>query len=263
MALYVGGTKINRVVANGTEMHKLYCNGTKVWGYDIEYVGSASIGYSSTGTKTISLAGIDIQPDDFMVCTISNGYHTSSPAPNVPTGFTSLFARSGGSNSTSAIIRVAYKVATGDETLVSFSANISTSGGGAVVHIFRYVDTTNPFDVESTSFSGNTYTNNVNPIAITPVTEGSVILVAGVCYAQQGGSWTTTDLLNFKQGSGYYSAYGGGDDNPLTYYYGSAAGMGYLKWNGNGTYDPQSWTFSGYTGGANYMCLTMALRPKY
>lgn len=261
MALYVSGTKINKVVANGTEIHKLYCNGTKVWGYDIEYVGSASIGYSSTGTKTISLAGIDIQPNDFMVCTISNGYHTSSPAPNVPTGFTSLFARSGGSSSANAIIRVAYKVATGDETSVSFSANISTSGGGAVVHIFRYVDTTNPFDVESTSFSGNTYTNNVNPIAITPVTEGSVILVAGVCYARKGGSWTTPDLLNFTQASGYYSYYD--SEFGEMYYHGSAAGMGYLKWDGNGVYDPLAWTFSGYSADANYMCLTMALRPKY
>lgn len=253
MSLYVNGTDIERVFVNGTEVHKLFCNGEKVWAHDIEFVGSTAASYSSTGTANASLSGIDVRAGDVMIAVTGMGSHTSSPLPNSPSGFSTIFSRSGGGSSTNALMRMSYRVATGSETNVSVSGTYSSSGGGVAVQIFRYVDTSNILDVSLTSFTGNTYTNNVNPRAITPVTQGAVIVAGGVSFSRGGGSasLSSNDLSSFRYAGGNGSSYG------------SVSGIGYRKWNGSGSYDPTSWSFSGDAGGANYMCATIALRPKY
>lgn len=261
MALYVGGTEIKRVLVNGTDVCEIYCNGTKVFENDIKFIGSAGISFVGTATKTISLSSIPLQAGDLIICSISNGYYSISPLPNTPNGFTSLFAASGGNSYTNPMLRVAYRVATGTETSVTIVPNISTSGGGAVVHVYRNVDTTNPFEATAYS-SGNTYTNNVDPLPVTTSYSNTTIVVAGACYATNGenGYWSNTGLSEFiDEQNAYY------DSTPETYgyLYGSAAGMGYLKVTPAGTYDPQSWTWNGNNSGANYLCLTMALKPNY
>lgn len=253
MALSVNGTDIERVFVNGTEVHKLFCNNEKVWAHDIEFVGSTTAYYLGTSTATASLSGIDVRAGDVMIAVTGMGSHTSSPLPNAPSGFSSIFAKSGGASDTNALMRMSYRIATGSETSVSVSGTYSASGGGVVVQIFRNVDTSNPFDVSTTYLSGNTYTNNVNPRPITPVTEGAVIVAGGVAYSAIGASasLSSSDLSSFRYAGGHNSNFG------------SVSGIGYRKWNGSGAYDPTSWSFSGNAGGANYMTATIALRPKY
>lgn len=251
MSLYVDGTDIERVFVNGSEVHKLFCNGEKVWAHDIEYVGSVSTGFTGRATKTMSLSGIDVRAGDFMLAVTGNGSHTSSPIPSAPSGFTSKFYRSGGSSSRNAVMRLSYRIATGTETSISYYGNYS--GTACVIHIYRYVDTVNPFDVSLTALSGNTYTNNINPKPITPATQGALIVASGVAFSRSGASasLSSNDLSSFKHDGG------SGD------YYGCICGMGYRQWDGSGSYDPTTWSFSGDTGGANYMTATVALRPKY
>jgi hypothetical protein len=251
MSLIVDGQTIERVFVNGDEVYKVFANNEKVFAYEIEYIGSASTRYTGYGSASINVSSLDIRSGDIMICVLGNGNHTSRPVPNVPSGFSNLFSRSGGSSNRNALMRLSYRICNGSETSVSFTAN--HQGGGAVVQVFRNVDTSSPFDVGLTSLSGNTYNNNVNPRPITPITEGAVIVASGVAFTQ----FTTNPSLSSSDLSGF--TYNG--TAPSTY--GSVSGMGYRRWNGSGTYDPTSWGFSGNTGGANYMTATIALRPKY
>lgn len=253
MALYVNGTKIKSVYANGVKLSQLYGNGVKVWNSEVEYVGGVSQNVIGTTTYTIDTSSIGIQSGDMIIVANSNGYHTSSPFPPVPTGFTSLFYRSGGSSSRNAILRVSYMRATSAVTSITVpnGCAISSSGGGVVVHVFRNVNATTPFDTALTSLSGNTNTNNVNPLPITTVTDGSMIVAAGCSFSSpNAGAYTAAgNMIGMKYGTGSSTNYG------------STCGMAYYLNGTAGTFDPTSWTYTGPTSGANHMTCTIALRP--
>jgi hypothetical protein len=146
---------------------------------------------------------------------------------------------------------VAYKFmgATPDTTLQLLNGTVvGSENGGLVVHVFRGVDTSSPFDATSTTATG---TNTVlcDPPAITPTTAGTVIVSGGAGGHIAGvHTFSSSDLTSFL-------SKGGQDDIDGT------TGAGYYKWS-SGTFNPAAFTFSG-TDSTNYSwaAVTMALRP--
>ena len=61
MSLYVGGTKINRVLVNGSDVNQLYIGATKMWANGIEFVGSASAAITTSTSSAVNVSGINIR----------------------------------------------------------------------------------------------------------------------------------------------------------------------------------------------------------
>ena len=141
-------------------------------------------------------------------------------------------------------------------TSVTFTGGSGNASDGMsiVIQVFRNVDQTTPLDVTSTTF-GALDSALVNPPAITPVTSGAFIVVAGGAShdATTDGLFTASYLTNFRTITTVALA----ETNDAT------VGMGYVPWT-SGAYDPAAWTFNG-TGGTplnwSYSAVTMAIRP--
>lgn len=127
------------------------------------------------------------------------------------------------------------------DTEITYSATGNTADHGTItIHTWRGVNSTTPMDVTPTTAGGTPA--RPNPPAITPVTDGAVILALGAGVANA--TWTASYLSNFIQSV----------DAAL--FVGS--GIGSVAWPG-GTYDPAAWT-DGW-GSATYAAATLALRP--
>jgi hypothetical protein len=141
-------------------------------------------------------------------------------------------------------------------TLVTFTGGSGNGNDGmaVIIQVFRNVDQTTPLDVTSTTFIAAD-TAIVNPAAITPVTSGAIIVVAGGAShdATAGGAFTANYLTNFRTTNTVALV----ETNDAT------VGMGYVAWT-SGAYDPAAWTFDG-TGGTplnwSHSAVTMAIRP--
>lgn len=150
-------------------------------------------------------------------------------------------------------LAVAYGFA-GGEWLNRF---ILTGGTGSIddagvvaIQVWRGVDLVRPLDVTTTTATG---TNSVlcNPPAITPTSDGAVI-VAGGAGAHTAGSiavYSSSDLTDFD-------SLGSNDTNDVT------IGLGYKEWI-SGAFDPAAFTFSQSNSAAySWAGVTMALRPE-
>lgn len=140
-----------------------------------------------------------------------------------------------------------------DVTITGGSGN-ADDGLAVSIHVWRNVDQTTPLDVTSTTF-GAIDSAVPNPPAITPVTSGAVIVVAGGAAhdATSGGAFTASYLSNFITSNTV--AFGEVNDTTV--------GMGSVAWT-SGAYDPAAWTFNGTGGTAlnwSYNAVTMAIRP--
>jgi hypothetical protein len=125
----------------------------------------------------------------------------------------------------------------------------SGNGAAALIFVFRGVDPANPFDVTSTTATG---TNSVlcNPPAITPITNGALIVAGGVGAHNNGTkTFTSSDLDNFATRASI-------DTNNE-----STIGAGLKEWT-SGAFDPAAFGFSG-TNSTSYSwaAVTLALRP--
>lgn len=260
MALYVNDEKITRVVVNGTPVNQVMANGVRVWGNDIEIVGTTSGTLTYSFALSLDVSTFGIQEGDLILVAKGTGFHTTGTLPATPSGFTSIFGAWGGGSSTNTSIRLAYKYATGSETSINVgtSNTSSLSYGGAVLMVFRNVDLEVLQDVPIQYNTGNTYTNNVNPVPITPVSDNALIVAVGSSYlaSSPNKTFTTPDMENMTYGQGSYY------DFEFGYYYGAIVGMATKAWDGNGTFDPATWTCTSTNGPTHKTC-TIALRPRY
>lgn len=221
-------------------------------GQQIALVGGlavANAGGSVANVIDFSKIG-EVKEDDFvLVChTLPNN---TTLAPNIITdGYTSL--RLDYINSTYDInFRVAYKRMgqTPDSNVTLNSANSISVGTLSGVYIFRNVDVNTPIDVTSTTANGTG--NLINPVAITPVTKNSVIVVFGASAIAGTGLYTIPDLENAQSVTINESNSDG------------AFGMGiYSRWT-SGAFDPAAWTNTNSTSTSySYSTITIALRPQ-
>lgn len=117
----------------------------------------------------------------------------------------------------------------------------------AAVSVWRGVNTSTPLDVAYVTAQGPT--SNVNPPAITPITEGAVILACGAGTAvTQDAVNTPTDLEN------WVTAHQQGN-------YDTDVGIGSKEWDGASVFNPSQWTGLSNDPGSAWCAVTLALRP--
>lgn len=205
----------------------------------IEFVGSYVLGYAgTTSAKEVSLisltGGIATQPSegDIVVCVVGASEFYGRGDAYLPTGYTQLYYGKA-TDTRIAKIRVCYKImgSTPDTSLrIAGGTEDQDFAGVCGVMVFRGVDLTNPFNV-SILTAAITNTAKPNPPAITPTTNGAIIVSGGVgAYASTGGGYTSSDLENFK------TTYGSDD-------YDVSIGIGIKTWT-SGTFDPAQFTFN-------------------
>jgi hypothetical protein len=142
---------------------------------------------------------------------------------------------------------------TPDTSITLIGGTSSTADAGAIaVHVWRYVDLTNPLDVTTTT-AGSTSSAAADPPAITPVTPGAVIIPIGAGAHAQGTQYFASPedaVLTFFTN-------GANDTNDAT------VGIGaYREWT-TGAYNPLAFRFSSATTTGSSASATLALRPRY
>ena len=221
------------------------------------YVGGQTVSFTgvATGNTTLTFnltGGTNGLPQagDLVVIAYGVGSGSSRNPVLSITGYTEI-AELFQSDTYSANMEVCYKfMGSTPDTQFSRSPTGNVSDAGAIViHVWRNVDPTIPFDVTSvTRVVASTGIPNANPI--TPTTTNSVVLVAAAT-AHNGATdtFTASALSNFR-------TVGSNDDIDVT------VGMGSFAWT-SGAYDPAAWTFSQTDSTTfSYAAVTMALRPK-
>lgn len=207
-------------------------------------VGGAGSGSSSAN---ISMNITQAQEGDIII--LCYGWNsTSDGSPSVVTSGYTTVAELYSNDVYDANLLVAYKAFTGtpDATVeVAFGADPTV----LLYQIWRGVDLTTPMDVAATTATG-TNTDRVNSPAITPVTDGAVILSLGIGAADSSAGLTTPSGME-NGASQEQSGAGGSVSANIAYY---------SDWV-SGAYDPAAW--SGGSNGAedSWCAVTIALRP--
>lgn len=205
----------------------------------IDFVGSYVIGYAgTTSTKVVSLTaltgGIASQPaeGDIVLCIVGGQAFSTIGDAFLPTGYTQLYYGTA-TDTRITKMRVGYKImGSMADTSLSIVGGTDSDliAGTCGVMVFRGVNLAAPFDV-SILAAATLNTARPNPPAITPTTNGAIIVSGGVgSYSSSGGGYTSGDLENFK------TAYGSDD-------YDSSIGIGMKTWT-SGAFDPTQFSFN-------------------
>ena len=225
----------------------------------ISYVGGTIASAPNTSTnQTVSLTslagGSDTEPSTGDIVVVYYGVATNGSNEDlsfISSGYTEI-ADLFQNDSYAGNLLVGYKVmgATPDTSVTCRTPTSTTSWGPVMaVMVWRGVDTDTPLDVTSTTFSSSN-TLLIDPPAITPVTDGAVI-ISGGCGGhnhQSADTYSSSDLSNFLTLSG-------------TQTYKPCVGVGSYEWE-SGEFNPAAFTFSDNSGSLySYVALTMALRP--
>lgn len=225
---------------------------------NISYVGGRlQSGNGSTSNITVSLTsltgGTDSSPQAGDIVIIAaqmfNGSDISYRLTNY-TQITDLY-KSGTLAYTN--FQVGYKIMGGTPD----STATITGGSGTIsypyavaVHVWRNVDTTTPIDVTPTTYTASA-TMRINPPALTPVTSGAKIIIAG-----GGGQYSPSNAYYSASYLSNFISQGFAQSN-----YSSSIGIGGISWT-SGSYDPAAWDFSqSDTSYMTYGVVTFALRP--
>lgn len=218
----------------------------------IEYVGGKTVvlaGGSAVVSLTDLTGGLATEPsaDDLIIVSFGGG-GTGDQIIGVTTpGYTEvseLYA----DDTVDANLSVNHKVADGDTTVTLSTSGSSGQPVVCAIDVRRGVSTATPMDVAATTATGIN-TGRPNPAAITPITEGAVIIVAGLGtnFGTTLAIFTTTELANF------ISVAGAASNN-------SVIGVGSLEWT-SGAFDPATFGGGSISGNSSWVAVTMALRP--
>jgi hypothetical protein len=221
-----------------------------------QYVGGRTFGFSGTTSNvTISLlgtlsGGLASSPSNGDIIIVYFGTGSTADRNLVVSGYTEVAELYANSTFDTNLV-VAYRVYSfGAGTITLTGGSLSANDAGAVaIQVWRGVDAVTPLDVTSTTA---TTTNSVlcDPPAITPITNGAIIISGGAGAHNEGGGQTfsSSDLTGFI-------SVGQGDTNDVT------VGLGYKVWT-SGAFDPAQFTFS-EADSTTYSSasVTLALRP--
>ena len=235
----------------------------------IAFVG----GITYAGGSTASITGINLsglvgglnstpQKDDLVVVTLasaSTANRTLTCSGNV-TGtyngaYTELYIASATTYDTNLETFYQFMGDTPDTSLTLTSTTASTSDAWAVViQVWRFVDRVTPLDVSSTTATASS-SGLADPPAITPVTQGTVILVVGAAAHALG---ATAFFASPEDAQLTFFTTAGNSTNDIT------VGMGsYREWT-SGAYNPTAFrlTATNPTNGS-WAAATIALRPEH
>jgi hypothetical protein len=227
----------------------------------VEYVGGYTQGFAgSTENITITFGGnltgglaSSASAGDMVLIWFGVGSSGAASGLDLSASGNTQVALLFSNDTQEATLLVAYKFmgATPDSTLVLIDGTTSTSYAGAItVQVWRNVEPTIPMDVTPVTATG---INSVlaNPPAITPATQGAVI-VSGAAggHARGAQTYSSSNLTGFLSS-------GGDDSSDVT------IGAGYNIWT-SGSFDPSQFTFSGSDSTLYaWAAATLALRPDY
>lgn len=208
-------------------------------------VGDSTINFSLTG----GIGSVPIE-NDLVIVSLGVSLTSDIALGVVTSGYTEvaeLYANS--TRDTNLSVSGKRMGATPDTTVVVSGKTVSSAAGTAVIHVYRGVDTSQALDVTSTTSTVIT-SIKPNPAAITPITDGALIVVASSTGSSNiSGTMTAPYLSDFTLDT---------DTATFAKVYNS---IGNVAWT-SGSYDPAEFTFSG-TDSASYTsaAVTMALRP--
>ena len=211
----------------------------------IEYVGSqtvARVGNTSTDNNNYALTGgLAAAPatNDFVIIALSTATNNRTPACNIFSPGTPAWSNLGlltvGSQPYDVCLNVSYKfMGATPNTYFQVPSGVHTDDPQCViVHVYRGVDLTTPFDVTTVSASGIGTTRG-DPPPILPVTLGAWVYATvaggsgtGAAYTQ-GGSLSafrqtivTAEVNDAMLGSGHYPNWAGGEVDIPAYITGS------------------------------------------
>jgi hypothetical protein len=255
--------QINRTVAAGLTRRSVIAKRirAKAGPKGLHFVGGKTVGLpaSASPPAAISLTdltgGIASAPaaDDLVVVVYNIGCGVPR-SPSVTTvGYTADVAEYMGSPGADTDLYVGHKImGTSPDTSVQLSEVGSGSPAGvAIVHVWRGVNPTTPIDVAVPAAVKDDEFSIIDPPAITPATDGAVVLCVGgigVIGNLTAPTQSGTQLANFLT-----IVEDGGFD--------AHAGIGSFVWtSGTGAFDPVAW---GGPGGTFYatVAASIALRP--
>ena len=222
----------------------------------IEFVGGASasgINAAYNMSLTALTGGIASAPaQGDIVIVINMIANTTNGNPGVGTaGYTEIADLYRGNDTYDTNLSTNYKVmsASPDTTASCNPSSGSSIASDCVAMVFRGVDNATPLDVTSTSAVGNN-AEDVNCLAITPVTSGAVVVCTG---GAAGASVDTTPTApTGYSGSTYVQTDPGSA---------GAAVASYKNWT-SGAEDPAAYVMDLGTASANsWAAITLALRP--
>jgi hypothetical protein len=228
----------------------------------IEFVGSKSADLSATGGANVNIPlnsgltggiGSAVQAGDLVIVSAMQGHSTTvtlSVTDPSAAAYTLIGSQLNINDTTDANLRMTYKFMGGTpDASVNVSSSISytTSSGGAIVYVFRGVDTTTPLDVAAVTATAID-SGLVNPPAITPVTSGAVVVVAGCAGHALTVPVGATGLSGVQL------------QTNTTGTWRSSNAMGYSTWT-SGSLDPAAWTLTGSSVTCSWAAITIALRP--
>ena len=226
----------------------------------ISYVGGQVAGRTNASSAlSVNFAltgGSDSVPaaGDLVVVTCVTGSAAGNPAMAVatPAGYTALGQLNQSAVTADTSMNTSYKRMGGTpDTAVTIPGTTNNAWGEAYsIQVFRGVDSTTPMDVAAVS-AGGTGTGRPDPGSITPITSGAWVVICGGGAAGAGANYTApanyttnfitangADTTDAMVGSGYWTGWTSGAENPATY-------------TGGTTGANDSWT-----------AYTLALRPE-
>jgi len=227
-------------------------------GSPFEYLGSATDAGSSSVAATVDVSGLGLQEDDILVYMSVGSQGNTAVQPDAATGFTVIESGVAAADDKDFGYKMAYRVM-GSTPISSFDVSIPAGLSARRVAVacmaFRGVDTATPLDVASVEVAGGN-TADVDPGAITPVTDGALILCGGggrvydqtVSPAVYSKPSAFNDIVSLDNGDTFFPAVAF-----LSYYTG---------WVG-GAYDPPIFTPSDdfQDNDSSWVGITAALRP--
>lgn len=152
-------------------------------------------------------------------------------------------------------LSVSYKImgSTPDTTVTCTGSGSATEAVAIAIHVWRGIDTSNPIDVTTTTATG-TDASDPNSPAITPVTQGAIVLSIGA--SGLAGVVTLTNQPTGYSNTVFLSSDGGGGSYP------ALIGIASKAWSGSGAEDPDNWDYSNSSSTSNsWAAATVALRP--
>jgi hypothetical protein len=229
----------------------------------IAFVGSAvgvGTGASYTvnlnGTLTGGLASSPATGDIVLVFTAFG--HTANVAPTVSGNnsgaYTAATANIYGNDTWDTNFRPLYAVqgAAVDNLLTITRQNTTTYGGATVVMVWRGVDADNPIDVTPTTAAQNNPNSCLfNAPAITPVTEGAVIIAAGAGTMPA----TSVDFTGISGMDNFRTVKGDGSTSD------TATAAASIFWSGSGSYDPAAVAGGTVNASSSWSAASLVLRP--
>ena len=201
--------------------------------------------------QVLDLTSLGLQAGDFILVGAFRGEFEAATFNIADVAYTQISALSR-ADSADANMFYAYKIADGTETQVTIDLTSANSGASIFYAAsFRNVDATNPLDVSATEAIGN---NNsyLNPAAITPVSDGSMVVSAG-CVAYRDNVLMEFTDLSFYDVSRQNTVFNTGVRGVMAY-------VGTKTLDTPTTFDPDAFAVSNTSGRNSWVSSNIVLR---